>query len=336
MVCRGYADRPRRDSCRGVKAFLFALRADYGNINSYVAAAFLVGAWALGRAVPRRVLWVLLLPVLLYDLWYGYRDVFSGLTSRLSGWADNPNAFADTLLPLLGITGGAALFFRGIRRRVACGLFVLSSVVFVLTGSRAGLVGALVIGLLFLYLRVFRRHIARLSLWQHIGAGGAVLLLAAGCFYSLYRLRRTRPGAACSCTASVPPPSRSIRQAKVLSSFSHKYPLDQAAYFARHPDSPYAYYASDTRSCFNELLQVGYELGWAGIALFVVSPMVSAAYSPAGPSGASRVESRAGRNALASMFAYPLRSYPSAALYALFFGLMLSYDRRPLFYPENP
>ena len=310
---------------------LFALRADYGNINTYVAAAFLVGAWALGRAVPRRVLWALLLLVLLYDLWYGCRGLFSGISSRLGGWSANPNTFADSLLPLVAVAGGIALFFHGARRWAAFGLCVPALAVFVLTGSRAAMAGALVVGLLYLWLCVLRRRAPRLSVLKRVLAAGVVLLLAGASLYGLYRLR---PASAQGRLLMYRVSAASVVQhpaGRGLVSFSHAYSLDQAAYFERHPYSTYAYYASDTRSCFNELLQVGYELGWAGIALFAATIWYLLRIPLRGRRGLLAAKVALLGMLAASMFAYPLRSYPTAALYAVFFALMLSYDREALF-----
>ena len=165
------------------------LRADYGNIGTYIAFALLVGTWALGRAVPRRVLWgasvthTSVPPVV--RLWRSllrYPPVVGRLVSQ-------SNIFADTLLPLVGIAGGVALFFRGIRRWAALVPCFIGLGFLVLTGSRAAIVGLIVSALLLFYLRVLRRYMASASVRQKTVAAVTAVVLGAGLFYGLFLLR---------------------------------------------------------------------------------------------------------------------------------------------------
>lgn len=310
---------------------LFSLRADYGNIGTYIAFALLVGTWALGRAVPRRVLWGLLLLILPYHLWYGCGDLFSGIPGRLDGWSANPNIFADTLLPLVGIAGGVALFFRGIRRWAALVLCFIGLGFLVLTGSRAAIVGLIVSALLLFYLRVLRRYMASASVRQKTVAAVTAVVLGAGLFYGLFLLR---PGSVMGRLLIYRITAASLVQhpsGNGLVSFSHRYLPDQAAYFERHPDSPFSLYAADTHACFNELLQTGYELGWAGIALFILTLWYLFTLKTPGSRGLLILKVSLAGMLVASMFSYPLRSLPSAGEYAVFFALFISYDRNRLF-----
>ena len=319
MVCRGMRIG-RAEILVAAWLVLFALRADYGNINSYVAAAFLVGAWALGRAVPRRVLMVLLLPVLLYDLvrlprcilrphvssvWLGgqsqclCRYLAASLGHHRGRCPVLPgHPAAGRLRPLRSLFGGVrAYWFPGGIGRCA--------------GHR----------LAFLYLRVFRRHIARLSLWQHIGAGGAVLLLAAGCFYSLYRLRpdsargRLLMYRVSAAAIAQHPAGKGLVETSPTNIPSTRPHTSPAIRTAPTPTTLPTPVPVSTNCC-----RWVTSLGWAGIALFVVSLWYLLRIPLRGRRGLLVLKVALAGMLSASMFAYPLRSYPSAALYALFSG----------------
>ncbi len=259
-----------------------------------------------------------------------WRSLLRYPPGRLDGWSANPNIFADTLLPLVGIAGGVALFFRGIRRWAALVLCFIGLGFLVLTGSRAAIVGLIVSALLLFYLRVLRRYMASASARQKTVAAVTAVVLGAGLFYGLFLLR---PGSVMgrlliyriTAASLVQHPSgQRIGQLRT-GIYPTRPPISNGIRIALSAFTPPTrtlvstnYYRRATNS------------SWAGIALFILTLWYLFTLKTPGSRGLLILKVSLAGMLVASMFSYPLRSLPSAGEYAVFFALFISYDRNRL------
>ncbi|WP_071135099.1 O-antigen ligase family protein [Millionella massiliensis] len=112
--------------------------------------------------------------------------------------------------------------------------------------------------------------------------------------------------------------------------FAARYPDYQAAFFVRHPNSPLAIYADNTKVGFNEYLHIAAESGLVGLA--VVIGLIIALFRIPGTGKPIAVLCRGSLVALliAACFSYPLRRYETLLVVTLLVGMLAAQDDRAI------
>ena len=184
---------------------------------------------------------------------------------RAVGNFDNPAGYATMLACCVPFVLRLAFAMRGWRRWVVWSVYGLVAVALVLSGSRAGLLSAMVVTVLF-----FARH------WRSVWYGLPVWTKGLGVFLivvllcGMYAVKKDSADGRViiwRCTAEM------IADRPLFGhgygSFEAEYMLYQARYFERHPESRFILLADNVKHPFNEFLLVLAEFGVFGLLLVV-------------------------------------------------------------------
>ncbi len=314
--------------------FLLLCLSGYKNPPLFIqSGCLLFTAWSISKYNNVRCVWWLLGGICFVCMCSAMVQLLKiGNTTRLYGWIGNPGIFANMLLPFVGLLLSVVFFARRKWNKYVSLLFFLVIALFIaLTQSRATWLGAVVsfIFLLFVYSAV-GRFLKKLSKIQTFGLVTFLLLAIVFTVFQLYRMRQEPVDGrkliyTVSAHAVLGKP-----QGRGLGSFSVDYTQLQGKYFEQYPDSKRAILADDAKFAFNDLLQVGFEIGWIGLLLFVVSLLFLMRVPVPNE---HRMEVLGLKAVLlgffaASLFSYPLYQWIPSIEICLLAGLLLSYNQR--------
>ena len=203
-------------------------------------------------------------------------------------------------------------------------IFILSFILIVLSGSRAALIG-IVFGMCALFIYKYVVQFSREGKCLFYCSAFIVFLAL---LYGLYSVRTDSARGRMLVYNVVIDDIIHKPLGNGLVSFRADYMHSQAKYFESNPNSEYSFLAGDTKTAFNELLQTGYELGWIGILLFIISLFYLFSI---------KIERRNNIRVLKivlwamlaySMFSYPLRTSYGALLWLVIIGLLSGSDTK--------
>ena len=198
-----------------------------------------------------------------YEAAYGMLAVRSSLGA--CGHFDNPAGFAAFLAALFPFT----LYFIGLRQKlsVVFGMTAAAVLLFAiaLSGSRAGWIAVLVVGIYYLWPRLF-------SIWRYRSRCYKICILCclggfgtAGCI-GLYHFKKdSADGRILIWRNTVTMIVDKPLFGHGTDGFRAQYMLYQADYFRKHPDSKYAMLADNVQAPFNEYLRFAAEYGIIGL-----------------------------------------------------------------------
>lgn len=291
-------------------------------------------AWCFSKCSNIRWVWLLWAGLYLVCMYSTANQLLSSTFTRLFGFTSNPGILGNLLIPFFCLLSGAVLYAKKKAiKHIALLLLVPITISLLLTQARAAWIGAFV-GLLFLvsYTKPVLSYLKKQTKSRLLA-----LVLVAICVLGLMSLGlyKMRPAPADGRMLIYTVSAKAVLENPLghgLGSAKAAYPQYQAAYLEQYPDSKYAILADDAKNAFLDLLQVGFEMGWFAMLLYIVSILFLMRIPVLQKHRAEILGLKAALIGIfaASFFSYPLYQWLPSMQIAVLAGMLLSYDERCL------